>query len=86
MEAVSAGAGAAVVVGGVMRRYWRGREDRQQAQFRRAVQDIVDASISDVITRQASFEKSQGQHLDRQDKAIAELRRALELPRRRNTR
>jgi hypothetical protein len=78
VEAVSAGVGAAAVVGGASRRFWTRREVRQQAAFRRAVQQIVDESISDMITRQTQFERRQGQHLDRQDRAIAELRKAVD--------
>lgn len=77
VEAVSAGAGAAVAVGTVMRRYWRGRETRQQAEFRKAVQQIVDESVADVISRQVQFERRQGEHLDRQDRVIDEIRRAV---------
>lgn len=77
VEAVSAGAGAAVVVGSAMRRYWRGRETRQQAQFEQAVQRIVDKSVSGIITRQRQFEERQGRHLDRQDKAIDEIRHTV---------
>lgn len=58
-----------------MRRYWRGREKRQQVAFRKAVQEIVDTSIADVINRQIAFEIRQGRHLDRQDRAIAALTR-----------
>lgn len=74
VEAVSAAVGASAIVGGTMRRYWRGREARQERAFRRAVQEIVDASVADVIKRQIQFERRQGQHLDRQDRAIAALR------------
>lgn len=77
VEAVSAGIGAAAIVGGTMRRYWRGREERQERAFRRAVQEIVDTSVADVINRQIAFEIRQGRHLDRQDRAIADLRRAV---------
>lgn len=78
VEAVSAGIGAAAVVGGASRRYWTRREARQQTAFRKAVQQIVDESIADVLTRQAAFERRQGQHLDKQDRAIASLRRAVD--------
>lgn len=78
VEAVSAGVGAAVVTGEAMRRFWTRREARQQVSFRRAVQQIVDESIADMITRQAEFERRQGSHLDKQDKDIAALRRLLE--------
>lgn len=77
VEAISAAIGASAIVGGTMRRYWRGREHRQQEAFRRAVQQIVDASVADVIRRQTLFEHRQGQHLDRQDRAIADLRRTI---------
>jgi biopolymer transport protein ExbB/TolQ len=78
VEAVSAATGTAVVVGGVTRRFWVRRETRQQVAFRRAVQDIVDESVADVLRRQAEAERRQGQHLDRQDKAIERLRRLVE--------
>lgn len=77
VEASSAAAGAAVVVAEASRRYWSRREARIAAAFRRDVQAIVDESIADVIRRQTEFERRQGQHLDRQDKAIAELRRII---------
>lgn len=75
---VSAAAGASVAVGESMRRYWRRRETRQQEAFKAAVQKIVDASITDVISRQADFEHRQGAHLDRQDRDIKAIRRELE--------
>ena len=79
VEAVSAGAGAAVVTGGSFRRYWSRREARQTAAFRRAVQAIVNESVSELIARQAAFELRQARHLDRQDKKLdtlaAEVRR-----------
>ena len=78
IEAVSAGIGAAVVVGGAMRRYWHGRENRQQAAFTRSVEAIVDAKIAEVLARQTAFEQRQGRHLDRQDRAIADLRKAVD--------
>lgn len=77
IEAASAAAGAAVVVGEASRRYWTRRELRQQAGFRAAVQAIVDESIRHLINRQAEFERRQGQHLDRQDRAIEQLRKAI---------
>lgn len=79
VEAVSAAIGAAAIVGGTMRRFWSGREARQEAAFRKAVQEIVDESVADVIRRQTEFEKRQGRHLDRQDRAIGELKRHIEL-------
>lgn len=45
VEAVSAGIGASAVVGESMRRYWRRRERKQQAEFERAVSRIVDAKL-----------------------------------------
>lgn len=83
VQSLSAAAGAAVVVGTVARKYWTAREVRQQAAFTEAVQRIVDTSVVDVIARQAAFETRQGQHLDKQDKAIADLRRSVETLRRR---
>lgn len=77
VEAISAAAGAAVVVGEASRRYWTRREIRQQAAFRAAVQQIVDESIGDVIKRQANFERRQAAHLDRQDAAIERLRHTV---------
>jgi hypothetical protein len=79
VSAVSAGAGAAVVVGSAMRRYWRGRETRQQAQFEASVQRIVDKSVAGIISRQTQFEQRQGAHLDRQDKVIDEIRKAVRI-------
>jgi hypothetical protein len=70
---VSAGAGTAVAVGTAFRRYWTRREARQTAQFRRDVQAIVDASVTELITRQAAFEARQGRHLDRQDRKLDQL-------------
>jgi hypothetical protein len=58
----------------VLRGWWSRREIRQQRAFRAAVQAIVDQSVSDVITRQADFERRQGAHLGRQDHDIAALR------------
>lgn len=78
VEAVSAGAGSAVVVGGVMRRYWTRRETRQAREFRRAVQAVVDESVADMIRRQAEFEKRQGQHLDRQDARLLRIEHKLD--------
>jgi hypothetical protein len=78
VEAASAGIGAAVVAVESTRRYWARREARQQAAFRAAVKAIVDDAMLDVIHRQAEFERRQGKHLDRQDQAIAELRRVVE--------
>lgn len=74
---VSAAAASAVVTGEAVRRYWARREARQQTAFRRAVQQIVDESMADVISRQADFERRQGQHLDRQDKTLQELRQLV---------
>lgn len=78
VEAVSAAAGAAVVVGESSRRYWSRREARQQAAFAQSVRRIVDEALAPVIKRQADSERRQGQHLDRQDRAIAELRKAID--------
>lgn len=77
VEAVSAGVGAAAVVGTAMRSYWTKREARQQAAFRRAVQQIVDVSMADVLTRQIAFEDRQGKHLDRQDQALRTIYRLV---------
>lgn len=82
MEAASAGVVAAVTVGGVMRRYWRRREDRQQVAFAASVGRIVDAKAAQLVARQVAFEERQGRHLDRQDIAIAALRREVKLMRR----
>lgn len=60
-----------------MRRYWRGRETRQQAAFEASVQRIVDKSVAGILTRQRQFEERQGQHLDRQDKVIDDIRRSV---------
>lgn len=78
IEAVSAAIGAAAIVGGTMRRYWTTREVRQEVAFRQAVQQIVDTSVTIVLHRQENFEKRQGRHLDRQDRAIADLRARID--------
>lgn len=78
VEAVSAGLASSLATGGAVRRYWGRREDRQRAAFRRDVQDIVDESIGDVIRRQAEFERRQRDHLNRQDKAISDLRSLIQ--------
>lgn len=78
VEAVSAAIGAAAIVVGATHRLWASREIRQQAAFRKAVQLIVDASVAEVINRQIDFEVRQGRHLDRQDTAIAELRKRID--------
>lgn len=83
MEAASAGLVAAVTAGGVMRRYWRRREDRQQAQFTAAVGRIVAIKAAELVARQQAFEDRQGRHLDRQDIAIAALRGEVKQIRRR---
>lgn len=61
------------MVGESARRFWRRREERQEAAFHRAVQVIVDSAISHVLARQTEFEHRQGQHLDRQDKRLARI-------------
>lgn len=66
--------GTGLLVAESLRRMLRRRDER----FREAVQAIVDQSIMDVIRRQTDFERRQGQHLDRQDKAIRELRDLVE--------
>jgi hypothetical protein len=86
VEAVSAGAGSAAVVGTAVSKYWRAREARLKAAFTQAVQNIVDASVTDVIARQAAFEARQGKHLDNQDRAIADLRKLVERVRARQER
>lgn len=73
-EATAAGVGAALATGESLRRYFYRRELRQQAEFRSAVQHIVDEALAPVIARQVG----QGAHLDRQDAAIAALRRAVD--------
>ena len=45
--------------------------------FRSAVRDVVDESITDVIRRQAEFERRQGQHLDRQDDRLQRIEQKL---------
>lgn len=74
VEASSAAAGASVAVAESTRRYWRRREARLQAAFRAAVHQIVSDALVPVIQRQADAERRQGQHLDRQDRAIALIR------------
>jgi hypothetical protein len=81
VEAVSAGVGAAVAVGATMRRYWTARERRQQAAFKLAVELIVDRKTEQILSRQVQFEQRQGRHLDRQDRAIADIRRIVETQR-----
>lgn len=66
MEAVAAGAGSSVAVGALARRW-----------FRKAVQDVVDDSIADVIRRQADAERRQGAHLDRQDARLERIEQQL---------
>lgn len=78
VEAIGAGVTSAAVVGTAMRSYWVRREARQQAAFRRAVQQIVDESMTDVIRRQAEFEKRQGRYLDRQDETLRRVRVLVE--------
>lgn len=73
VEAVSAGIGAAAIVGTAMRSYWTRREARQQAAFRRAVQQIVNESMDGILNRQAEFERRQGRHLDRQDETLRQI-------------
>lgn len=77
ISAASAGIGAAIAVGAVMRRYWAAREVRQQNAFRQAVEQIVDGKTEQIIVRQIAFEKRQGAHLDRQDRAIAAIGREV---------
>ena len=74
MSAAGSAAGGAAASAVALRGWWSRREIRQQRAFRRAVQDIVDASVSDLAGRQREFERRQGAHLDRQDQAIAALR------------
>lgn len=83
-EAISAGIGAAVAVGAAMRHYWSSREIRQQIAFRRSVEQIVDAKTAEILERQRDFETRQGQHLNRQDIAIAAMRRDIRHLRNRN--
>lgn len=78
VEAISAGATGAVVVGTAMRRYWTGRERRQQTEFRRAVQAIVMESTAELAERQRRMEVRQGRHLDHQDQELATLRSMIE--------
>jgi hypothetical protein len=66
------GTGAALAE--FLRRALKAREVR----FRYAVQQIVNASISDVLARQVAFEDRVGKHLDRQDRALDALRRKLD--------
>lgn len=67
-----------MTVGTVMRRYWTAREKRQQQAFRLAVELIVDRKTEQILARQVAFEQRQGRHLDRQDRAIADLKRTVE--------
>lgn len=77
-EAIGAGVTSAAIVGTAMRSYWVRREARQQAAFRRAVQQIVDESMAGVLQRQTEFEKRQGQYLDRQDATLRRVRVLVE--------
>lgn len=74
VSAAGAALGGSAATGAMLRGWWSRRELRQQRAFRRAVQDIVDVSVRDVLQRQAEFERRQGAHLDRQDQAIDALR------------
>lgn len=73
VSAAGSAAGGAAATGAVLRGWWSRREVRQQRAFRRAVQEVVDASVTDILARQREFERRQGAHLDRQDQAIARL-------------
>ena len=77
VEATSAGIVAALGVGTGMRHYWTRRELRQRAAFARDVGRIVDIKVGELVARQAAFEDRQGRHLDRQDLAIAAMRRDI---------
>lgn len=66
VEAVAAGTGASIGVAALARRW-----------FRHAVRDVVDESVAGLISRQADFERRQGQHLDRQDKRLERIEEAL---------
>ena len=77
MAAAGSAAGGAAASVVALRGWWSKREIRQQRAFRRAVQDIVAESVSDLQRQQAEFERRQGAHLDRQDQAIGALRAEL---------
>ena len=78
VESASAAAGAAVVVGAAARKYWTGREIRQQAAFRAAVSQIVREQTAELLTRQAELLSKQRRQLDRQDRVLAELTRTVD--------
>lgn len=81
VEAASAAAAASVAVAEASRRYWTRREARQQAAFRRAVQQIVDEALAPIIAKQGvvmARQQEQVRHLDRQDRAIADLKAAVD--------
>lgn len=67
MEAVASGTGASIGVAAVARRW-----------FRRAVQDVVDESVADVLRRQREFERRQGAHLDQQDVRLTRIEAKLD--------
>jgi len=60
-----------------MRRYWTRRQAHDQAAFAAAVGRIVDIKVAELVARQNAAETRQGRHLDRQDLAIAALRRDI---------
>lgn len=66
MEAIAAGTGASVTIAALARKW-----------FRKAVQDVVNESVADVIRRQGEFERRQGRHLDRQDERLERIERKL---------
>jgi hypothetical protein len=43
----------------------------------RVIQGVVDASVTDVLRRQADFERRQGEHLDRQDMRLDRIETIL---------
>lgn len=78
VQTASAAVGAAVVTGAAARKYWTGREIRQQAEFRRAVTQLITEQTAELIQTNTDLLRQQAEHLSRQDRAIASLRRTVE--------
>ena len=77
VAAAGSAAGGTAASAVALRGWWSRREIRQQRAFRRAVEDIVGASMAELLQRQRDFEIRQGRHLDQQDQAIEALRAEL---------
>ena len=66
VEAVSAGMGASIGLGALIRRW-----------FRKAVKDVVAESVEDFIERQIAMERRQSHHLNRQDQKLSEIEKMI---------